>query len=67
MSQENYNNFSSDLMVNRRQRPMMLSAFQKLKHQLDIKTYPLDTYKYTDFFLEKIDNWIKNHTLCQYQ
>ena len=53
MSQENYNNFSSDMMVNRRQRPMMLSAFQKLKHQLDITTYPLDTYKYTEFFLEK--------------
>ena len=66
MSQELYNNFRSEFMAQRRQRPMMVSAIQQFKKSLDMATYPIDTSTYVDQFLFEIDKWINTHTRCKF-
>lgn len=61
-----YEEITFDMLGTRRQRPMYLSKFTKFRQDLDMKTYPKDPHQYTNYFLEKIDNWICDHQYIKY-
>lgn len=61
-----YEDMDIDVLGTRRQRPMYLSRFNKLKSELNMRDYPKDPHAYTRFFVERMDRWIKDHTMIRY-
>lgn len=61
-----YEDMDLEVLGTRRQRPMYLSRFNKLKTELSMKDYPKDPHAYTRFFLERMDQWINDHELIKY-
>lgn len=61
-----YEDMDLEVLGTRRQRPMYLSRFNKLRTELSMKDYPKDPHSYTNYFLERMDQWINGHQLIRY-
>lgn len=61
-----YNNITFDMLGTKRQRPMYLSNFTKLRAAMSMSTYPKDPHLYTKEFLAHIDAWIHAHQQVRY-
>lgn len=61
-----YEDMDLEVLGTRRQRPMYLSRFNKLRTELSMKDYPKDPHAYTRYFLEHMDQWINAHQLIRY-
>lgn len=62
-----YEDITKEMLGTRRQRPMYLSKFTKFRQSLDMKNYPKNPHEYTKFFLNEINEWIKNHEKVNYK
>lgn len=62
-----YEDMDLEVLGTRRQRPMYLSRFTQFRSNLSMKDYPKDPHSYTGLFLERIDHWIRSHTMIRFR
>lgn len=53
-----YEELKIENFVTERIPPMLVGKLLSARESLDIKTYPNDSHQYTQYFLNKVDNWI---------
>lgn len=62
----NYADLNESHLGTKRQRPMYVSEFVKLRSSLSMRDYPQDFSEYTKLFLSEIDEWIRSHRFIEY-
>lgn len=61
-----YEDMTADMLGTKRQRPMYLSKFTKLRRELSMSDYPVDPHSYRLKFIDRMDGWIRSHRFVGY-
>jgi hypothetical protein len=61
-----YEDLTLDMLVTKRQRPMYLSFFTKMRQDLSMSDYPKDPHSYRRFFIDRMNTWVRAHESVRY-